>query len=171
MKTRRGIGFAAGTVAALGIAACGGTTTPQNGSSGTSGSSAPRACTEMGCQNGVSIDFKYTDPGAYVFEVTVDGAKVTCKATLPIAQPPPPSSCDGANVFLGLVGSALPASQQSLEGLTLATTTAKTIALRATRDGKVIGEKSFAVPYVTSPGPNGPGCEPNQCTLAKVTFP
>lgn len=165
--------FATGIAGALWIVACGGTTAQQNGSSGTSGtsgSSAPRGCTEIGCQEGVSIDFEYVDPGAYVFELVVDGDKVTCKVTLPIQQAPE-SPCDAAGAFLGVVGSALPANQQSIEGLTLPTTTAKTISLRATRDGKVIGEKSFAVPYVTSPGPNGPGCEPKTCTLAKVTFP
>jgi hypothetical protein len=49
-------------------------------------------------------------------------------------------------------------------------TTAKTVSVRATRDGKLIGEKTFAPPYVTSAGPNGPGCEPSQCTLATVAF-
>lgn len=162
----------AGTAALA--AACGGSTTQSPGSAGSSGTSGAsgsgRACTEIGCENGVRVDFSYRDAGSYVFDVTVDGAKVTCKATLPL-PPQPPTACDGPGVLLGLVGSMLPASQQSIGGLILSSTTAKTIAVRATRDGTLLGDKSFTPPYVTAPGPNGPGCEPNECKLAKVTFP
>jgi hypothetical protein len=146
--------------------ACGGTTTQPPGASG----SGPRACTEIGCENGVRVDFSYHDAGAYVFEVTVDGSKVTCKATLPLPKQPP-EACDGLGVLLGLVGSMLPADQQSIGGLILLSTTATSVSVHATRDGAVLGDKTFTPPYVTTPGPNGPGCEPNECTLAKVTFP
>lgn len=124
----------------------------------------------MGCQNGVDIAFSYRDAGAYVFEITIDDVKVTCTATLPLAAEPP-VPCDNPDVILSLVGSMLPADQQSIGGLTFASTTAKSVTIRATRDGALLGDKTFAPPYVTSPGPNGPGCDPESCTLARVTFP
>lgn len=142
---------------------CGGSSSPASGGEG-------RACTTMACQNGVDIAFSYRDAGTYVFEVTIDGAKVTCTATLPLAQQPP-DPCDGPGVLLSLVGSMLPADQQSIGGLILSSTTAASVAVRATRDGVLLGDKTFAPPYVTTPGPNGPGCDPESCTLAKVTFP
>lgn len=151
------------------LAACGGTTTAQPGSSG-GASSGGRPCTEIGCDNGVRVDFTFREPGAYVFDVTVDGAHVTCKATLPLPRQPP-DACDRADVMLGLVGSMLPADQQSISGLIFTSTTAGSISVRATRDGTALGDKTFAPPYVTSPGPNGPGCEPDECKAARVTFP
>jgi hypothetical protein len=166
-------------VAVLVVAACGGTTTQAPGSSGSSGSSGAgssgssgaRACTELGCQNGVTVDFSYTQPGAYVFVVTIDGDITTCKAALPLAQQPP-TACDRDAVLLGLVGSMLPAAQQSIGGLILPTTlTAKSVTVKATRDGTLVGEKTFVPPYVVTPSPNGPGCEPAECKLANVTFP
>ncbi|HVH46655.1 MAG TPA: hypothetical protein VM925_30145, partial [Labilithrix sp.] len=132
------------------LCACGGNTTPQPGSSGAdlSSSSGGRPCTEIGCDNGVRIDFSYRDPGDYVFEVTVDGTKVTCKATLPLPQQPP-DACDGPGVLLGLVGSMLPADQQSIGGLILSATTARSISVHAMRGSTVLGDKTFAPPYVT----------------------
>ncbi len=158
-------------VAILGAAACGGATTPSGpaGSSG-DGSSGVHACTEIGCDNGVRIDFSYRELGAYVFEVTIDGTKTTCKATLPLSRQPP-TACDRADALLGLIGSMLPVAQQSIGGLTVSSTTAKRIAVRGTRDGTLLGEKTFVPPYVVGPSPNGPGCPPNECTLAKVAFP
>lgn len=153
---------AASILGASGIG-CGGTSSPASGGEG-------RACTTMACQNGVDVEFSYRDAGTYVFEVTVDGTKVTCTATLPLAQQPP-DPCDGPGVLLSLVGSMLPANQQSLGGLILTSTTATSVTIHATRDGVLLGDKTFAPPYVTNPGPNGPGCEPESCTLAKVTFP
>lgn len=173
---KRSLALVVGFVATLALAsACGGTTTQQPGSSGASGSSGNasgggRACTEIGCENGVRVDFSYRDAGTYVFDVTVDGTNVTCKATLPLPKQPP-TACDRADVLLGLVGSMLPADQQSIGGLIFLSTTANSIHIRATRDGAALGEKTFAPPYVTAPGPNGPGCEPHECKLAKVSFP
>jgi hypothetical protein len=158
------------------LAACGGSTasTSASSSSGDTSSSSSsgggRACTEIACQNGVLVDFSYTQQGAYVVEVTIDGAKTTCRATLPLPRQPP-QACDREGVQLTLSGSALPASQHSIGGLTLFSTSASSVTIRATRDGNVLGEKTFAPAYTTSPGPNGPGCDPAQCKLAKTTFP
>ena len=172
--------------------ACGGaTTSPElssssgsagassSGSSGASsssgsaaGSSGASACTALGCgQSGVEIDFSYKQAGTYVFEVTTDDTKATCKATLPLPRQPP-TACDRPNVLLTLVGSMLPPDQQSIGGLRILTDSATRVTIRGTRDGTVLGEKTFAPEYVVTPGPNGPGCEPAECRYArKVPFP
>lgn len=133
--------------------------------------STAKACTLMGCESGVRVDFTYREQGTYVIDVTVDGKKTTCTATLPIAKGSVDDTCSDPDVLLMISGSMLSADQQSIGGLMLNTTTAKNISIHATRDGAVIGDKSFAPPYVTRPGPNGPGCEPDSCTLATSTFP
>lgn len=130
-----------------------------------------KSCTEIGCENGVRIDFTFRDRGTYVFDVTVDGTTTRCRATLPLARGVS-QACDRSEVFLGLVGSELPPEQQSIGGLTLpAATNASSITVKATRDGNPIGEKTFAPAYRVTPGPNGPDCEPKECKLATATFP
>jgi hypothetical protein len=130
-----------------------------------------RGCTEIGCENGVNIDFVFRDRGSYVIAVTVDGKKTTCRATLPLPKDFF-EACDGSEVFLGLVGSQLPADQQSIDGLKLpAATNAASITIEATRDGISLGQKTFKPAYDVRPGPNGPDCEPKECKLARMTFP
>ena len=162
MTTKRGIVFAAMAAAGVLVSAC--------GASPGELSADNRTCKAADCSQGVVIDFSFRDAGAYVFEVTFDGLKTTCKATLPLPRQPG-AACDPPDVLLGLAGPPLPENQQSIEGLRLLTTTAQSISVRATRDGTPIGEKTFVPPYVTTPGPNGPECAPKQCTLANVTFP
>ena len=128
------------------------------------------SCTEMGCQSGVQVEFSYAAAGNYVFEVTVDGTKTTCAASLPLVESAA-SGCDRDGIYLGLVGSRLPVEQQSIGGLMLTTTTAKELSIRATKDGALLGESTVIVPYTTSPGPNGPDCEPKSCTFASYKFP
>lgn len=130
-----------------------------------------KACTEVGCENGVRVSFSFRERGEYVFEVVVDGESTICRATLPLPrdffEP-----CNRRDVLLGLVGSQLPPEEQSIGGLILpAALDARSIAIRATRDGELIGEKTFAPSYTVTPGPNGPDCEPKECRLATATFP
>lgn len=130
-----------------------------------------RSCTELGCENGVNVDFVLRDRGSYVFVVDVDGSKTTCRATLPLPKGAF-DACDKDEVFLGLVGSQLPADQQSIDGLKLpAATNATSITIEATRDGISVGAKTFNPAYDVRPGPNGPDCEPKECKLARTTFP
>lgn len=130
-----------------------------------------RGCTELGCENGVNVDFTFRERGSYVFVVTVDGSKTTCRATLPLSKDLV-TPCDRSEVFLGLIGSQLPADQQSIDGLKLpAATNASSITVEATRDAISIGQKTFKPPYDVRPGPNGPDCEPKECKLARTTFP
>lgn len=127
-------------------------------------------CTLADCRSGVQIQFELRGAGDYVFEVTVDGERTTCSATLPLAASPP-TPCDRDGVQLILSGSALPADEHSLAGLELTTTTARSITVRATRDGQLVGESTQAPPYQTSPPPNGPDCPPAGCTFASYSFP
>lgn len=129
-----------------------------------------QSCTALGCENGVRVDFSYGKPGSYVFDINVDGVVTTCRASLPLPRSAS-SACDRPDVLLTLSGSALPEAQQSIGGLLFTSTTAKTISIRATRDGALIGEKTFAVNYIVSPGPNGPDCEPKECKQVSTTFP
>ena len=127
-------------------------------------------CTLLGCQSGTRIQFSLRGAGIYVFEVTVDGAKTTCTATLPLTASPA-TACPRDDVRLTLSGSSLPADQHSLEGLELTTTTARTITVRATRDGQLVGESTKSPDYRTGPPPNGEGCAPDGCTSASYAFP
>ena len=130
-----------------------------------------QTCTELACENGVNVDFVFTDRGSYVINVTIDGVKTTCRATLPLPKEFF-EACDKSEVFLGLVGSQLPPEQQSIGGLKMpAATNASTITIEASRDGVPIAKKTFVPAYDVRPGPNGPDCEPKECKLAKATFP
>ncbi len=148
------------------VLGCGGRSgSPLPGSSSSGG-----ACSEIGCANGAQIDFSYRERGAYVVEVDVDGTRTTCKATLPLPRDFF-TACDREGVLLMLVGSMLPPDQQSIGGLEVQSTTAKVIAVRVTRDGQELARATFdPVPWVTSPGPNGPSCEPKTCTEARLTL-
>lgn len=138
------------------------------------GGSAPpeaKACTTMGCgSQGVDIAFTYREAGTYVFEVTVDGEKTTCRVSLPL-EPRFSNACDCVDVTLGLIGSELPAEQQSIQNLMIQTTRAEIVHVRATRDGALLGDKTIRLAYQVTPGPNGPDCEPKECKSATATFP
>ena len=132
------------------------------------------SCTELGCEQGVKDDFTYREAGNYVFDVVVDGTKTVCTARLPLdssTSASGASGCDTEGVYLGLVGSQLPPAEQYISGIHLATISAKNMSIVATRDGVLLGESSVVIPYKTTPGPNGEGCEPSQCTFASYTFP
>lgn len=166
--------FVAALVATtVSVGACGGSTdptTPSTGSSSSSGSSAPpTGCTAIACDDGLHVDFSFSQKGEYVFDITFDGTKATCKATIPLARDSN-SACDRSDVILVRSGSMLPENQQSVGGLTLKTSAAS-VTIRAARDGVSLGEKTFAPEWKVSPGPNGAGCEPKECRQASTTFP
>lgn len=159
---------------ALASASCGGATSSSSGASGSSSSGASggpgngAVCTEIGCTQGFSIAFSYREQGSYVVDLGIDGATVTCRASIPLPREPG-AVCDRSDVLLSLVGSMLPVEQQSIGGVLLTSTTAKAVSVRVSKDGKVLASATYApVPYVVRPGPNGPGCEPAQCTFAEV---
>lgn len=126
---------------------------------------ASQACTLLDCEEGIRIAFSYGEPGTYVFEVTVDGETTTCSATLPL-EGAPANLCDRSGVRLTVSGSELPSGQQSIGGLSLDTKTAEQLRVVAMRDGAPLAELDVVPEYEVRPGPNGPGCEPETCTLA-----
>jgi hypothetical protein len=176
---------------ALGIAACGGATEgtkePSSSSGGTSGgagasssgapgssggggvSSGGVACTDIGCSNGLQVDFTYRDRGSYLFEIEVDGVTVYCKASIPLPRGYT-NACSSSAAQLGLVGSMLPESQQSIGGLMFGTSPSK-VRIQAQRDGVILADTTMTPSYTVTPGPNGPGCEPKECRFGKASLP
>ncbi len=128
-----------------------------------------KSCTQMDCNNGVQVDFTLRDRGSYVFELTLDGVKTTCRATLPLPKTSP-NPCDRDNIHLGLSGSQLAEDQHALTGLKIQFNTPGQLQLRVTRDGTAIATLDRTITYTTTPGPNGPGCEPDECKSAKLTL-
>ncbi|MCC6646003.1 MAG: hypothetical protein IT374_10585 [Polyangiaceae bacterium] len=128
-----------------------------------------RSCTAIGCVDGFSVTVTSSGAwpaGEYVVKVVADGVTTTCSATLPLTQSST-SVCSGPGVQVGLSGSLLPASQQSISTVSLSSTP-KAVAIEITRDGASIGARTYAPSYVTS-RPNGPECEPI-CTNASDTL-
>ena len=125
----------------------------------------PQGCTEIGCVNGYQITLSSASPwkaGKYTVEVVSDGVTTTCTATLPLTSTST-AECTGAGVQIGLSGSMLPAEQQSLSDILLASTP-RAVKITVSRDGAQLVTKDFTPKYKTSQ-PNGPDCEPT-CTSA-----
>ncbi|HVH45491.1 MAG TPA: hypothetical protein VM925_24225 [Labilithrix sp.] len=123
-----------------------------------------KSCTEVACNQGIDVSFQYREAGTYAVEVTVDGEKTTCTATLPLGTEPDANDpCAAKGIYLTRSGSKLPASEQSVGGLHITSVTVKSLQVRVTRDGDVLGEATYTPEYVVTPGPNGPDCEPKEC--------
>ncbi|MDB4946414.1 MAG: hypothetical protein JWP97_5948 [Labilithrix sp.] len=128
------------------------------------------SCTLVDCGDpGVRIDFTETAPGAYAVDVVVDGSAGFCTATLPLGSAN--DGCTLPDLQLVTTGSSLQASQQSIGGLRVARKDAKSITIHVTRDGQPVREATFSPAYRSTPGPNGPACEPKECTQAVFTLP
>ena len=72
-------------------------------------------------------------------------------------------------MLLGVSGSALPAPQQSLNGLTFLRSPAQ-ITVHVQRDGLTVADSGFQPSYKVIREPNGPGCEPAECRSARVSL-
>ena len=131
-----------------------------------------KSCTELGCgQQGINVEFSYRDLGTYAVDVTVDGVKVTCTATIPLPRGAVgDDACAAAGIFLTRVGSELPVAQQSIGGLVIAKANATSVGVRITRDGTLLKEATFSPTYTVTPGPNGSDCEPKQCKSASFAM-
>ncbi|MBX3193201.1 MAG: hypothetical protein KF819_39825 [Labilithrix sp.] len=152
----------------LSLAACGGATdvppSSSSSSSSSGGGGGDRACTAIGCTDGLGISV--TAPagwkaGRYVFTVTADGSTQTCEGSLPLPSCGSPGLlCKGQDgvAQIGESGCALPAAQHSFSDIHFSSTPAQ-VNVHVARDGVVLAEQSFTPSYVTSQ-PNGPGCEP-----------
>lgn len=128
-----------------------------------------RACTAMGCVDGFHVEVTSSgawQPGAYVVTVVADGVTTTCSATFPLTASSR-AECSGQGVQVGLSGSMLPATAQSISHVAL-TSAPKSVAVAITRDGVSIASRVYTPTYKTS-RPNGPDCEPT-CTSATDTL-
>jgi hypothetical protein len=129
----------------------------------------PVACTGIGCQNGLEIEFMRSawPAGEYRIQVDVDGAMTSCTGTLPLnaCDSGPSFACTGApGVRLSESGCALPASGQGLAGMSLETTSASRVTLTIEHAGALIGTTTLQ-PEFRQVRPNGPDCPP-VCTNA-----
>ena len=110
-------------------------------------------------------------PGAYRFEVEIDGALTTCEGSLPLAacEAGPSVTCSSEAVAVGESGCAMePASQGFSEVFFRDPQHPKAVKLTVSRDGEVIGAGEYAPEYERVQ-PNGPECEPT-CDYAAATL-
>lgn len=130
-------------------------------------------CTEVGCADGLWIDLRSTsghwETGSYHVGITADGESITCAAIIPLPKESggPNTTCSSSAVRLGLSGSMLPVSAQSISDIVFSTYPAS-VSIVITRDGEPFASRTLAPGYVTS-RPNGPDCEPT-CRSAHATM-
>jgi hypothetical protein len=129
--------------------------------------SEPRACTAIGCVNGLRVEFQKISgwqPGKYEFKTNIDGAAQSCTVTLPFPSCNLPNPCKSDDVIVEQSGCALPSSEHLVSGISTTKTNFKELAVEVLRDGNSIGKQSFRPTFTTSQ-PNGVGCEPT-CSSA-----
>lgn len=130
---------------------------------------AGRACTQIGCQDGLVIRVLPAEAwphGEYRFDIEQDGARVVCTGTLPLPSCDRRAlACDAAEPVITESGCALEPAAHAFGDVMFATTPAE-VAVVVTRDGKQVGAGRWRPVYQTIQ-PNGPGCEPI-CTNAAV---
>lgn len=130
------------------------------------------ACTEIGCVDGLTLQPAAGTtwaPGAYRFELEVDGETVTCTGALPLPPCGPPAiTCDRERVVtITESGCALPPSQHGFGDLHFPGAP-ETVTIEIERDGRTLTRQTFTPTYQTTQ-PNGPGCPPT-CTQGSETF-
>jgi len=128
-----------------------------------------RACTEIGCNNGLSWSFSrpLRDAGAYVVQLDLDGTKVSCQTSVPFAGCASGSACNSTQVVLEQSGCALPASEHSIGGVHILSSPARA-RITIQRDGALLVSQEITPTYVRSQ-PNGEGCPP-ACEQASATL-
>lgn len=112
-----------------------------------------------------------TAPGAYRVVVIADGVTRTCSVDLPKANAMH-APCDGTDVYLTFDAEAVDgASAIALVGLHEQRKDVQSMSIEVSKDGAVVAKSTFAPSYVTRPGPNGAGCDPETCTYGSADFP
>ena len=128
------------------------------------------SCTDIGCQDGLQVDFEpvLETAGDYEVEIVVDGVSTRCLASLPL-DAEAPSSCDEEGVYLTTSGSALSEDQHEITGVYL-TAGPDTVSIGVLRDEAEVGGDTLSPTY-TVVQPNGPECEPTcRSASASVTI-
>jgi hypothetical protein len=137
------------------------------------GTPPPRACTDMGCMDGLRIQMtKATAWPAGEYEMTfdLDGTAVNCKGSLPLPaceQGPALSCTPTERVQVGESGCALPPEQHGWADVQIAESPTR---VQVTiRHGAEVLHTSELQPQYRTLQPNGPGCEPT-CRSAGATI-
>lgn len=129
-----------------------------------------RACTQMWCREGVTINLPISNtPGQYRFVVVADGERYTCDGVLPLSRCGTPSArCDKPGISVGESGCALPAQQQHFNGLFL-----EKVPRQLEIDVSTPGRPAIQVSGPVMPQcfyPNGQQCDPRPCCQAQVNI-
>ena len=133
---------------------------------------AERACTEIGCSNGLMLN---VDPdyqwkwGFYEFSFLMDGRSVSCKGQLPLkkCEDGPSFRCSSDIVQIGESGCALPESAHGISMIQI-NDNPRRILVRVKRGGENVITRTLTPDYKESQ-PNGPDCGP-VCTAASYNL-
>lgn len=132
-----------------------------------------KACTQMGCTNGLILrtdPTMFNEKGQYEFQFFAglnNQTIVTCRGELPLKRcdQGPSMSCSSKGVTITESGCALPDDQQYFGDIYLYGTPRKVI-MAVKRNGKMGIVRTIRPTYVFT-RPNGPGCEP-ECVTSSV---
>lgn len=129
-------------------------------------------CTEMGCEDGFTIELNRQrwEAGTWTITLTSDGVNTTCTATIPLDEANP-GACDRTGYRLETSGSALDVSEQALTAVHIPRIDLAQVNLVVEHDGSEVFADSLAPTYETLQ-PNGADCDPT-CTYAstRLTLP
>jgi hypothetical protein len=139
------------------------------GCSGGSDRRESRACTGIGCQTGLAVQFSrpLREAGSYTVSLELDGELTSCESALPFASCGGGPACASPKVLLEQSGCALPPNAHEIIGLRVMSVT-RAVRIQIQRDGTEIASQDFTPSYVRSQ-PNGEGCEPI-CEQANATL-
>ena len=115
-----------------------------------------RACTLIGCLDSFSIrptDPASLAPGAYEFQLVIDGRSITCSTGVPVTDAV--DACENRGTGPLTVVLTPP---DRIQDITVSGSPS-TVAITIVRDGQVVVSKIFKPSYRESQ-PNGPDCPP-----------
>lgn len=130
----------------------------------------PRACTEMGCVNGLTLsipqDFVWQQ-GQYNFTMAIDGKIAHCSGALPLKSCEAGNSitCDTPGIMIMESGCALPPESQGFGDIHFDSAPRK-VNIFIERDKTMLFQQSIGPKYIDVT-PNGAQCEP-KCRQASV---
>ena len=124
---------------------------------------AQRACTEIGCQNGLTLDVEPSFDwkwGRYDIHLMFEGRSVNCYGSLPLkkCEKGPSFKCSSDYVTIGESGCAMPETTHAISGIYVDDTPDR-VMVRILRDHKAVITRTLSPEYRESQ-PNGKGCGP-----------
>jgi hypothetical protein len=116
------------------------------------------ACAEIACGPAYQIGFSRPGPwaaGTYRVEVTADGTGNSCDVVFPMSCDRPPR-CQGSPAWMPvLVGCALDAGQQRIDGISFERAMPASVTVTVWHADRSLGMRTFTPSYRSSPGPAG----------------